>query len=265
MRLASPAGSGAFPSIRAFTRPRSFAELLLRLAAAPALPEALGDDAAPAAAPRQATVIDGSSTLEDVAFEVCTALAKHDVTAVLTGGSAATIYAPDHYQSRLMRTSCFSFGPEEMPVVADALAEIGFHYVNGMFEHSDTDFTVEFPPGPLAIGIDLITEFATLTRPPQLLYILTATDCVRNRLASFFYWQDYSALETAAAVAFVQSTTLDLNKISDWARQSTAQTELTTNSALCDGFLIDWNNSRWKAIGVNRCSPPSPTDGLPLI
>jgi hypothetical protein len=44
-------------------------------------------------------MINEDSTLEDVCFEVCTALDGHSITAVLTGGSAATVYAPDVYTS----------------------------------------------------------------------------------------------------------------------------------------------------------------------
>ena len=42
----------------------------------------------------QGPVINASSTLVEVAFEVCTALDASGYTAVLTGGSAATFYAP---------------------------------------------------------------------------------------------------------------------------------------------------------------------------
>lgn len=39
-------------------------------------------------------MITASSTLTDVAFAVCTALADKGFIAVLTAGSAATFYAP---------------------------------------------------------------------------------------------------------------------------------------------------------------------------
>jgi hypothetical protein len=44
-------------------------------------------------------MIEGGSSLVDVAFAVCTALDRDGITAVLTGGSAATFYAPEAYQS----------------------------------------------------------------------------------------------------------------------------------------------------------------------
>lgn len=45
-------------------------------------------------------MITTSSSLTDVAFAVCTALHRAGYTSVLTGGSAATFYAPTAYQSK---------------------------------------------------------------------------------------------------------------------------------------------------------------------
>lgn len=45
-------------------------------------------------------MISKTSTLEDVCFEVTEALDLHGFTAVLTGGSAASMYAPNAYMSQ---------------------------------------------------------------------------------------------------------------------------------------------------------------------
>ena len=44
--------------------------------------------------------ITRESSLREVAFAVCTALHERGIEVVLTGGSAATVYAPHAYQSR---------------------------------------------------------------------------------------------------------------------------------------------------------------------
>jgi len=46
--------------------------------------------------------IDSGATLTDVAFAACTALDRAGEVAVLCGGSAATYYAPEAYQSCLL-------------------------------------------------------------------------------------------------------------------------------------------------------------------
>ena len=46
------------------------------------------------------TELPADATLTDVAFAVCTALERAGEHAVLCGGSAATFYIPEVYQSR---------------------------------------------------------------------------------------------------------------------------------------------------------------------
>ena len=97
-------------------------------------------------------MIQPDDDLITVCFEVCTALERVGTKAVLTGGSAAAFYAPDAYMSHdadyiIMRS------PDGAKAV-DALRELGYSEQNGMYVHASNPFTVEFPPGPLAIGSD---------------------------------------------------------------------------------------------------------------
>ena len=74
--------------------------------------------------------LTATSTLTDVAFVVCTALAERGFIAVLTGGSAATFHAPDAYVSRdldfvltlrgrLGEEALREVGYERVPVASD--------------------------------------------------------------------------------------------------------------------------------------------------
>ena len=47
-------------------------------------------------------MITSKTTLREQAFLICTAMDRSGTTCVLTGGSAATIYAPQEYQSQDM-------------------------------------------------------------------------------------------------------------------------------------------------------------------
>jgi hypothetical protein len=155
-------------------------------------------------------VIDDSSDLADVCFEVCTALQKGGITAVLTGGSAATIYAPSVYQSGDADFIITMYGTGAATIVA----ALGYLEEGGTYRHATNPFTLEFPKGPLSIGDDLITSWATMQRGTMLLHILSRTDCVRDRLLWFFTDNDRSAL--AAAVGVAQSGEVDR----DFIRQS---------------------------------------------
>jgi hypothetical protein len=85
--------------------------------------------------------ISESSTLEDVCYEVCTALHNVGTTVVLTGGSAATVYAPESYQSRDADFIITLHGPEASLV----LTALGYEIRGCVYYHSLSEYTLEFP------------------------------------------------------------------------------------------------------------------------
>jgi hypothetical protein len=132
---------------------------------------------------------------------------------VLTGGSAATYYAPESYQSDDADfIIIFSSDPRG---AGDAIKELGYREIGGTYHHAKNTFTVEFPPGPLAIGSDVIRTYETVRRGDEILYVLSRTDCVRDRLAAFYFFNDRSAL--AAAVAVAGGGAVDLTAIHQWS------------------------------------------------
>ena len=151
--------------------------------------------------------------LRDLAFTVCTALSREGVTAVLTGGGAATVYAPEACQSHdldfILQFSATTFAPPARP-----LELLGFTRRGGAYVHSATPFMVEFPAGPLAVGSEQLTEWDTMADGDELLHILNPTDCVRDRLAWFLFNSDYSCLEQALAVARTQP--VDVGVVERW-------------------------------------------------
>ncbi|MGA8574124.1 MAG: hypothetical protein WB609_00355 [Candidatus Cybelea sp.] len=156
-------------------------------------------------------MIDSESSLADVCFEVCSALDGAGFTAVLTGGSAATIYAPAVYQSRDADFVITMHGVGG----ADALKKLGYVERGGTYNHSQNQYTLEFPRGPLVIGDDLVTSWETLHRDNHVLYLLTRTDCVRDRLMWFYGYNDLNALRAAIGVA--ASGAIDRDAIRCWS------------------------------------------------
>ncbi len=158
-------------------------------------------------------MIDAASTLVDVAFAVCDALAGAGVTAVMSGGSAATFYAPDACQSDDV-DFIITFGGG--PAAVDALERLGYLRRGDYYEHPTSRFPLEFPSGPLMVGEDLIGAWATERRGSQVLHVLTATDSCRDRLAQFLFWNDFSALEQALAICRAQRAHVDLELVRAW-------------------------------------------------
>jgi hypothetical protein len=77
-------------------------------------------------------------------------------------------------------------------------------------------FLIDFVNPPIAIGSEPIRYFETLKTPAGSLKLLTPTDCVKDRLSSFFHWNDEQALEQALLVA--NDHPIDLNDIKRWAK-----------------------------------------------
>jgi hypothetical protein len=144
-------------------------------------------------------LIAPNATLRDVAFAVGTALDRDGIHAVLCGGSAATFYAPDVYQSEDL-DFVLTFDADGA-IVKRALSDLGYAFKNSMFVHPESHFTVEFPKGPLAIGAEVVTTFETVREGELILHIVSATDAVRDRLNKYAAWDDLSALRAAVGVA----------------------------------------------------------------
>jgi hypothetical protein len=164
-------------------------------------------------------MIDETSTLEDICFKVAAALEQFGLSGVLTGGSAAAIYAPNAYAS--LDADFVLDGSPRRERLRSALETIGFlpSATAGMFHHPRSRFTIDFPKGPLAVGSDYVRETDTIERGGIRLRILTPTDCVRDRLAHFLYWSDYTALATAIAVTKARRESVDLGVLKDWVRR----------------------------------------------
>lgn len=174
-------------------------------------------------------MIDAKSTLIDIAFAVCTAFAQNGKTLVLTGGNAATVYAPLHYQS-LDLDFVMQFASAGNASL-NALSELGFVASSGsMYRHAQSPITIDFISGDLMIGNQYISEWATLKRESEVLYILKRADCVCDRLASYIYWNDVSALKAAAAV--YASSKPDIESIRQWLANENADVEQTINRLL---------------------------------
>jgi hypothetical protein len=158
--------------------------------------------------------IGHDTCLREIAFTVCTELDAVGICAVLTGGSAATVYSNETYLSRDLDFVIQFDSGDSKP--AEVLARLGYEAAGSLYTHSQSPFTLDFPPGPLAVGRDLVDRWNTLREGERLLHILFPTDCCRDRLAGFLFWNDRGSLEQAVAVATQQRAQIDLNAIETW-------------------------------------------------
>ena len=99
----------------------------------------------------------------------------------------------------------------------DALRPLGFVAGKGRhFEHPQSPFFIEFPPGPLMVGHERVERVSERRTSAGMLRLLAPTDWVKDRLAAFFHWDDRQALEQALLVAAAHR--IDLAEVRRWAR-----------------------------------------------
>ncbi len=159
--------------------------------------------------------ISAGSTLPEVALLVAAALNAHGVRAVLTGGACVSIYTKGAYVSQDADFVIQTVGAGLQQRVEDALARLGFVRKNDRYVHDQTAFYIEFPPGPLSIGHDLDIRPVEVSVGSGSALMLSATDCCRDRLAAFYFWDDRQSLGLAVDVALHQD--IDLRVIKAWS------------------------------------------------
>lgn len=149
-------------------------------------------------------------SLKGLANLVSKELKNNDIMAILVGGACVSIYTNNKYQS----LDLDYISADSTDRIEKVLKKLGFirkgkfrHYVN-----SKCPFFIEFPPGPVAIGEEFpIIRFNNIDS----ITLLTSTDCVKDRLAAFFHWNDEQSLQQALLVANTQK--VNLNEIKKWA------------------------------------------------
>jgi hypothetical protein len=157
--------------------------------------------------------ITDKTTLEQLATLVCSALAAHDISVVLSGGAAVSIYSENEYESYDL-----DFIPTGLARRVDrAMESLGFAKEGRHWRHPNNEYYVEFPSGPVAIGEEVIHDFAERQNADGMLQILHPTECVMDRLCWYFHDADRQCLEQAIQVARHQP--INLERIEHWAKK----------------------------------------------
>lgn len=127
-------------------------------------------------------------------------LKKKGIDTILVGGSVVAIYSKGAYQSGDMdfvKVSMF------VTKLDETMAELGFQKHGRHFVHPDCrHIYVEFPGGhPLGIGEDNTIIPDEVDVEGTVIKILSPTDCVKDRLASYIYFKTQDGMDQAVLVA----------------------------------------------------------------
>ncbi len=141
-------------------------------------------------------------------------LGRQGIDVVLSGGSCVAFYSDGKYVS--MDLDFVNAASANYVKIHTAMAEIGFQERNRYFEHADTEYLIEFPAGPLAVGDEQVGEVVEIETRTGTFRIISPTDCVKDRLAAYYHWVDLPCLEQAAMVA--RENSIDLDEIKRWSK-----------------------------------------------
>lgn len=134
-------------------------------------------------------------------------LKTSDIDTTLVGGAVVAVYSSGIYRSGDL--DLVNMNNREETIIRDTLRELGFEKKGRHFENKQCKHIfIEFVPPPLSIGSDYAVKPLELFVGGMALKILSPTDCVKDRLASYIYFDARECLDQAVLVATKQKISL---------------------------------------------------------
>lgn len=183
-------------------------------------------------------MIDWSTiTLKDLAGYISEELRNKGIGTILVGGACVTIYSANRYQSYDLDYITY----EDMKKVKMALSELGFTEKNQFFEHEECQWIIEFVSPPVAVGNEPIFKFNNINTPLGTIRLLRPEDSVKDRLSSYYHWNDKESLKQAIGICLEQQ--IDLGEVDKWSVQEGQQKKFS--------FFMEQLNEEYRLIKFN--------------
>ena len=155
-------------------------------------------------------------TQAELAAYVQSHLREKGITVILSGGASVSIYTANKYVSAdVDLIDVYSIERNKIKI---AMEEIGFHEKNRYFVHPNTKHIVEFPPGPLSVGEESVTSIKEIKYSTGVLRVISPTDCIKDRLVAYYFWNDQQSLAQALLVA--KHNRVNFTDIKRWSKAS---------------------------------------------
>src|SRR5687767_9471916 len=150
----------------------------------------------------------------ELAAKIQDSLQEEGINVVLSGGSAAAFYSSNKYVSKDLDLINTNFARRRE--IRSVMERLGFREQGRYFIHSDTEYYVEFPDGPLSVGEEPVKEINEFELSTGTLRVISVTDCVKDRLCAYYFWNDQQGLAQALLVS--RSQDVDIREIKRWSR-----------------------------------------------
>lgn len=153
-------------------------------------------------------------SIKDLAAIVTRKLSEKNIDVTLVGGACVSIYTKNKYLSYDLDFVSHATLKE----ITLLLSELDFHRKSSRhFTRSDCPFFIEFVSPPASVGDEPIKVRKEFRTKFGKVLLLTPTDCVKDRLAAFYHWNDPQALEQALMVAHVQK--INFQELNRWSEK----------------------------------------------
>jgi hypothetical protein len=156
----------------------------------------------------------GNMSQVELAAYIQDSLQAKGINVVLSGGSAVSFYSSNKYVSKDLDLINTNFARRSS--IKSVMEKLGFQERGRYFANPETQFFVEFPDGPLSVGEEPVKEISEFELATGTLRVVSATDCVKDRLCAFYFWNDQQGLAQAVLVA--ESQNVDFKEIQRWSK-----------------------------------------------
>ena len=133
------------------------------------------------------------------------------ISCVLVGGAVVSIYPKGAY-----RSGDLDLITDKRALLPEALAKIGFKPSKSRyFKHPECDHLVlEFPKGPVELGEQYPVIPAEIRVEGRVLKLLSPTDCVKDRMASYIDWKSKDSFNQALLICRTQVDNINMQELS---------------------------------------------------
>lgn len=154
-------------------------------------------------------------SIEELAGIISQKLKEHGIDSVLVGGACVSIYSENLYQSFDLDYVTYS----DMKKVAQALGELNFKKKARYFTNPNCDLYIEFVSPPVAIGDEPVRHYEHHKTSHGTIKMLTPTDSVKDRLASYYHWNDRQSLDQAFSICEKIPQKINIREIERWSKK----------------------------------------------
>jgi hypothetical protein len=155
----------------------------------------------------------GRISLATLAARICEHCRRQGIDVVLSGGACVSIYTRNRYLSYDLDFVLSDTVSRKR--LRSVMEPLGFTEEGRYYRHPDTPFLVDFLSPPLSVGAEPVREIREITRGRSTLRLLSPTDCVKDRLAAFYHWNDRQSLEQALSVC--RAAEVDVVEVERWS------------------------------------------------